>query len=157
MNLLLQKCTQPDCEKIQQMQKAAFAALLEKYRDFDTNPACESVERIREKMNQPQTTWYFIISGNDVVGGVRLFEIDGRTMRVSPIFILPEHQNKGYAQAAMIQLERENPQADIWELDTILQEEKLCRLYEKLGYRKTGESYEIKDGMTIVFYKKTMI
>lgn len=88
---------------------------------------------------------------------MRLFKIDGRTMRVSPIFILPEHQNKGYAQAAMIQLERENPQADIWELDTILQEEKLCRLYEKLGYRKTGESYDIKDGMTIVFYKKTMI
>lgn len=56
MSLLLQKCTQSDCERIQQMQKAAFAALLEKYRDFDTNPACESVERIREKMNQPQTT-----------------------------------------------------------------------------------------------------
>ena len=37
-----------------------------------------------------------------------------------------------------------------------MQEEKLCRLYEKLGYRQTGESYDIKDGMTIVFYEKTM-
>lgn len=157
MTLSLRKCDYSDCEKIRQMQKSAFAALLEKYRDYDTNPACESVERIREKMDQPQTTWYFIISGSDVVGCVRLFRINDRTMRISPIFILPEYQNRGYAQEAMNLLEKENPQADKWELDTILQEEKLCRLYEKLGYRKTGESCDIKDGMTIVYYSKSII
>lgn len=156
MTISLQECDYSDCEIIRQMQAAAFAPLLEKYRDYETNPACESVERIIEKMNQPQTTYFYILSGDDVAGAVRLFKIDGLTMRVSPIFILPEYQNKGLAQAAMIQLENEYPQADKWELDTILQEEKLCRLYEKLGYRQTGESYDIKDGMTIVFYEKTM-
>jgi hypothetical protein len=43
-----------------------------------------------------------------------------------------------------------------WELDTILQEKGLCHLYEKLGYRKTGKTEEIKEGMTIVFYEKHM-
>ena len=102
MTISLQECDYSDCEIIRQMQAAAFAPLLEKYRDYETNPACESVERIIEKMNQPQTTYFYILSGDDVAGAVRLFKIDGLTMRVSPIFILPEYQNKGLAQAAMI-------------------------------------------------------
>ena len=46
------------------------------------------------------------------------------------------------------------PNAGRWELDTILQEQKLCHLYEKMGYRKTGKTQRIKDGMDIVFYAK---
>ena len=41
-----------------------------------------------------------------------------------------------------------------WELDTILQEEKLCHLYEKLGYRQTGQIRPLKKGMDLVFYAK---
>ena len=44
--------------------------------------------------------------------------------------------------------------AEKWELDTILQEPGNCYLYEKLGYRKTGESEIINNKMTIVFYEK---
>ena len=36
MTISLRKCDYSDCEKIRQMQKSAFAALLEKYRDYDT-------------------------------------------------------------------------------------------------------------------------
>lgn len=46
------------------------------------------------------------------------------------------------------------PNATRWELDTILQEEKLCYLYEKMGYKKTGQTEEIKKGMDLVFYAK---
>lgn len=46
------------------------------------------------------------------------------------------------------------PSALRWELDTILQEEKLCHLYEKMGYRQNGRTEEIKENMTLVFYAK---
>ena len=46
------------------------------------------------------------------------------------------------------------PKAKVWELDTILQEESLCRLYERLGYQRTGKTKRIKDGMDIVFFEK---
>ncbi|GIO39496.1 hypothetical protein J41TS12_43570 [Paenibacillus antibioticophila] len=44
--------------------------------------------------------------------------------------------------------------ARYWELDTILQEQGNCYLYEKLGYRRTGEIKQINDEMTIVSYEK---
>lgn len=43
-----------------------------------------------------------------------------------------------------------------WTLDTIAQEAKLCYLYEKLGYRRTGKQETIKPGMDIVFYEKRL-
>ncbi|MFR1519292.1 MAG: GNAT family acetyltransferase [Clostridia bacterium] len=51
-------------------------------------------------------------------------------------------------------IEQLYPSAERWELDTILQEEKLCYLYEKMGYKKTGQTQKIKAGMDIVFYAK---
>ena len=48
------------------------------------------------------------------------------------------------------------PNAIRWELDTIAQEEKLCHLYEKVGYRPTGKRINIKENMDLVFYEKYM-
>jgi hypothetical protein len=41
-----------------------------------------------------------------------------------------------------------------WELNTILEETGNCRLYEKLGYRRTGEYERINERMTLVYYRK---
>ncbi len=41
-----------------------------------------------------------------------------------------------------------------WALDTIKQEPKLRYLYEKMGYRPTGEERRLKDGMDLVYYAK---
>lgn len=53
-----------DCEEIQRIQEKSFAALLEKYQDFDTNPATETLEKIQYKFNQDVTKYYFILSEN---------------------------------------------------------------------------------------------
>ena len=65
-----------------------------------------------------------------------------------PIFILTEYQGFGYAQEA------EYPESIFWELETILQEPKLRHLYEKMGYRRTGKTERIRDGMDLVYYEK---
>ncbi len=44
--------------------------------------------------------------------------------------------------------------AEHWELDTIKQEEKLCHLYEKMGYKRTGREVELQPGMTLIDYEK---
>lgn len=67
---------------------------------------------------------------------------------------LPEYQGYGYAQRAITIAESFYPFAKEWELDTILQEEKLCYLYEKMGYKKTGKVEHIMNGMDLVFYAK---
>lgn len=153
MELVLIKAKVADIPLIHSMQQEAFSALLERYQDFDTSPATETMERISQKMQEPFTSYYIILLGDLPVGGIRVCDFGDRC-RISPIFILSEHQGKGYGKVAMELAEKCHPNAKRWELDTILQEDRLCRLYEKLGYRKTGITHKIKDGMDIVFYEK---
>ena len=54
------RATEADAERICRLQQLAFAALLDKYQDGDLNPAKESTERIRQKLRQPETYYYFI-------------------------------------------------------------------------------------------------
>ncbi len=154
MIVSLNKAVFGDCAQIHRMQVSAFTDLLLKYQDYDTNPASESLEIIEYKFNQDFTDYHFIMAGNKKIGAVRIVKLSEKTHRISPIFILPEFQNKGYAQKAMAEIELFYPDVKEWQLDTIKQETKLCHLYEKCGYIATGKEEDIKDGMTIAYYQK---
>lgn len=151
--ITLQKADMEDAGTIYAMQAKSFKALLEKYRDYGTNPAAEPLEKVKWRMGQENSSYSFIVAEGKPVGFIRIQD-KGAACRVSPICILPEHQGKGYASQAMLLAEMLYSQAWRWELDTILEEEKLCRLYEKLGYRETGRRERIQPGMTIVYYEK---
>ena len=140
---------------ILQMQKEAFSELYAKYRDTETSPATEKYENILFRFNQPETTYYFITADHVKVGVIRIVDCKDVTTRkrISPIFIMPEYRNQGYAQQAIKEAERIHGNQN-WKLDTILQEEGNCYLYEKLGYHQTGKTEQINDKMTIVFYEK---
>lgn len=141
-------------EKIEGIQKAAFMPLLEKYGDYEINPALESVETIRRKISNPATRSYvFRLSGADV-GWVRITDMGERTCKVSALCVLPEYQNRGIAQDAMKQIEAIHSGAEKWVLGTIREEEGDCHLYEKLGYKRVGAPEVINSKMTIVGYEK---
>ncbi len=150
----LKKAEPQDCGAIHAMQVEAFAELLEKYGDAATSPGAEPLERIEARMAQDATDYYLILAKGHQIGAVRVQRLPENVCRVSPIFILPAFQGKGYAQAAMGALEEMYPQAEAWRLDTIKEEAKLCHLYEKLGYRRTGQEEVLQPGMTIAYYEK---
>jgi GNAT superfamily N-acetyltransferase len=107
-----------------------------------------------ERLEQPFTYYYFIMDGDTAVGAVRVVDMmDGSPKRISPIFIMKEHRGKGFAKAAIRAVEKLHG-TENWSLDTILQEEGNCRLYEKMGYRRTGDTQVINERMTLVFYEK---
>lgn len=151
----LVRATAGDAEEIWNMQKTAFAGLLNKYRDYDTSPANEPLEKTVKRLNSPSTYYYFICAGGKTVGAIRIIDkkADGENKRISPIFIMPEYRGNGYAQAAIRAVEAIHGAVG-WELDTILQEEGNCRLYEKMGYRKTDKTKRINDEMTLILYQK---
>lgn len=157
MDISLFKSGLNEASIIHEMQIKAFMPLLDKYQDYETSPANESEERIIDRLNQPFTDYYIIKSSDISVGAIRIVRKENKTYRVSPIFILPEHQGKGIAQKVFSIIEDIYNDARNWELDTILQEQGTCYLYEKLGYQKTGEIKPINDKMTIVFYEKRLI
>lgn len=151
----LRKAIETDIGLIREMQHAAFAEMLERYRDYDMSPACESEETIRMKFMQEKTTYYLICTDDDrPAGAVRVVDAkDGSRKRVSPIFILKEFRGQGLAQHAFAEIEKLYG-SDHWALDTILQEPGNCYLYEKLGYVRTGQTKKINDRMDIIYYEK---
>jgi len=145
------KAVQSDANELWQMQKIAFAELLERYKDYETNPASEPLERTVQRLCDA-SSFYFIVESGEKVGAVRVVE-GGERKRISPIFIMPQHRRKGLAQQAIRLAEQLHGERG-WELSTILQEAGNCRLYEKLGYRRTGQVQRINERMDLVFYEK---
>lgn len=153
-DVTLRKAVREDIGKVWKMQVEAFRELLEKYEDYDTNPAAEDVERVAARFDMPGSVYYFIVAEDEDVGVIRVIDNkDGTRKRISPLWIMPEYRGKGYAQLAMKEAERIHGAAN-WSLDTILQEEGNLHLYEKMGYRRTGETHKINDNMDIVFFEK---
>lgn len=144
-----------DAEKLWKMQVAAFQDLYAKYKDTETSPATEPLEKVVMRLEQADTYYYYIKVEDVIVGAVRVVDTKEayKSKRISPIFIMKEFRGRGYAQQA-IQLAEEIHGSSNWELDTILQEEGNCHLYEKLGYRQTGEVKVVNERMTLVFYHK---
>ena len=155
VSIHLKRATLSDAEALHRMQIEAFAGLLAKYQDAAINPACESLDRIREKLGQPYTRYYFILEGRRAVGGIRVVDHGDPSLRkaISPLFVLPECRGRGIAQQAIAAVERlHGPNG--WALDTILEEPGNCHLYEKMGFRRTGEVRRINPRMTLVEYEK---
>ena len=153
MAVHLKRAQLSDAEAMHRMQVAAFMPLLKKYRDTAINPACESVQRVREKI--ATSSYYFILLDGAAVGGIRVklrADCEGHK-GISPLFVLPEYQGKGIGQRAILEAERLHG-AHHWRLDTILEEPGNCHLYEKMGYHRVGGAQRVRPNMTIIDYEK---
>ena len=153
MAIELRKAEEADAQRLWEMQVSAFLPLLEKYQDHSTNPACEQADAVLRRIRQSYTDYYVIEKEGQSVGGLRVVRREGGRCRISPLYVIPERQRQGIAQEAMQRLESMYPGVT-WELNTILQETGNCRLYEKLGFRRTGETEQINERMTLVYYRK---
>ena len=154
MNIKLVRASMADAEIIWRMQRVAFAELLERYQDFETNPGNEPLEKVQWRFSFPATYFYFIRVDGVNAGAIRVIDLqDESPKKISPLFVMPEYRGKGVAHAAIRAAEASHG-SENWQLGTILQEKGNCHLYEKMGYHQTGESKIINDRLTLVFYEK---
>ncbi len=51
MNVELKKAEREDVETVWRMQIEAFSELLEKYRDYDTSPGAESLDKVLARLD----------------------------------------------------------------------------------------------------------
>ena len=154
----LVKATEDDLEELHSLQVEAFMPLYEKYHDDEMSPAKESIERIREKLTRPNSFFYFVTSEGEKVGVIRIVRDyrspDDSIMHISPLFIRPKFQGKGYGGAAIEAAFKLWDKTSTWRLATIKEEPKNCYLYEKYGFVRTGWEEKINDLMTIVGYER---
>ncbi len=155
MEIILERAREKDAERIYEMQKQAFSELLLKYRDYDTSPAGEPLSRTVERLIENNTYFYFILSDGETVGAIRIVDDkdEHKPKRISPLFVLPRFRIRGIAALAIAEVEKIHGSSN-WMLETILEEEGNCRLYEKAGYAQSGEKRRINDKMTLVIYRK---
>ena len=69
-------------------------------------------------------------------------------LRISRIFISPEHFHKGYGIYMMQAIEAMYPEVKTFTLDTPVWNTRTNSFYTKLGYTETGRSDEL------IFYSK---
>ncbi|QXE02444.1 GNAT family N-acetyltransferase [Terribacillus sp. DMT04] len=157
MTIELQKATMADAEEIHACQVAAFQPLLFKYQDTDSNPANEPLARTITRINRTDGGFYKIMKDNKVfVGAICLFTKEPGIYWISPMFVYPSFQGKGYAQETLKQVEIIFADAKAWRLATIEEEQGNCYLYEKAGYQRTGKSQVLNARATLVYYEKRM-
>ena len=144
-----------DIDTVFEIQQAAYKPLYEKYHDDNSNSYMESKERVLQKYMRTGTKGYLLIRNGVAVGAVRIsLYPESKSGRVSALGVHPQYQGQGIAQQALLKIEKMHSDVDRWFLDTILQEAGNCHLYEKIGYKRTGEIEEINEKMTLVFYEK---
>ena len=155
MKIELIRASLKDAKEIWEMQVKSFKNLLDKYQDFETNPASETILNVEMRLKQNFTFFYFIFIDNKKVGAIRVvdYKEKNKNKRISPLFILPEYRNKGIAQSVIKICEEIHGNTN-WELSTILEEKGNCYLYEKLGYHTTEKTQVVNDGLTLIFYVK---
>ncbi len=155
------RATAKDLYDLYRLQVEAFTPLYEKYHDDDMSPAKESIDRVSWKLNTcPNSYFYFILSGEDIVGAIRIVRDyssdDDSIMHISPLFISPKYQGRGYGKAAIEEAFKLWDKTRTWRLATIKEEEKNCRLYEKCGFVRRGKEERFNDYMTLVYYEKNI-
>ncbi len=155
MDIQLVRVFVQDADQIWKMQVESFMPLYEKYQDTDTSPATETLEKTIWRLSQSNTYFYKIMADETPVGAIRVIDDKKENIRkrISPLFILPQFRGKGYAQKAIIEVEKIHGDKN-WSLDTILQEKGNCALYEKMGYIATGKTEVINDKLTLVYFEK---
>jgi len=155
MDIILEKATETDAEVIFQMQIDSFSPLLHKYKDYETNPANKTIEKTICRINHVDGGFYKIIVAMNLVGAICISQKETPSkFWISPMFIHPGYQGKGSAQKVITLIEEMFLEATSWELATILEEEKNCFLYEKMGYKRTEVIKKLNDETTLIYYKK---
>ena len=136
-----------DAERIHEMKYRAFLPLFEKYQDEQTSPAMEKIEKVIRQLQNGNTDYYLIKLDGEAVGAIRAVRdglVDGReTMRISPLFVLPEFQGQGAAHFFFDWLERQYPAAR-YRLETEHDNLRAKKLYTSLGYKALDYEQLIK-------------
>ena len=144
-----------DIDTVFAIQQAAYKPLYEKYHDDNSNPYMESKATVLQKYTRTGTNGYIFLKNGVVVGTVRInIYPESKSGRVSALGVAPQYQGQGIAQQALLKIEEMHSDIERWFLDTILQEVGNCHLYEKIGYKRTGEFEKINEKMTLVVYEK---
>ena len=96
--------------------------------------------------------YYKIVLDDIIIGGVFIVEEDAQTVSIEDFCIVPLHQNKGYGQLVLRELERIHGDIKKWKLTTPVDSVRNQHLYEKHGYKRV--KVDDYGGTLCIYYEK---
>ena len=93
MEIILEKAIENYAAVLFQMQIDSFHPLLNKYKDYETNPVNESIEKTIFRINNPSSNFYKMIIDSRLVGAICISQKElPYKFWISPMFIHPIYQ-----------------------------------------------------------------
>jgi len=128
MNVHLRRVTPADVDTYVSLEKSR--AGLKTYHAL-TEPT-EALQQIKDSVN------YFILSDTTIVGSISYKVLDANTAEIDGVVILPDHEGKGYAKAALALLLNELKPFEHVFLMTHPMNPRSIHLYAGLGFTEAG-------------------
>lgn len=149
--LKLEKVIQKDCEAIRNIMIRVYDDEMEKWFKDGGNPNIPGYDSIEMQRYHTWDNKYFkIIYDNEIIGVTLLSHTRREHARIDRLFILPEHQGKGFGTKILRLIEESFPKIKIWTLETTQRSTRNHHFYEKNGYVMVDENGEEK------YYCKTI-
>ncbi|MGD6779984.1 GNAT family N-acetyltransferase [Sutcliffiella horikoshii] len=101
-------------------------------------PGYDSVQTTRYMIEE--LTYYKVLVGEQLIGGIILTLTGSRYGRIDRIFIDPAHQGKGFGSEVIRLVEKANPSVTTWDLETSSRQKGNLHFYEKMGFERTFET-----------------
>lgn len=92
--------------------------------------------------------------GGRVVGSMRFKLLDDGSVYWCRLSVDPDLQGRGIAQRLVAAVESRNPSAKGFVLDCGKHSEENRHIYAKMGYRETGEGFQVPDGPYVLVMRK---
>jgi SAM-dependent methyltransferase/GNAT superfamily N-acetyltransferase len=151
MAIEISKATYDDAEKIAILTRLAYQGECDQYGLTNKFPNYPTTESVREDIDTYE--YYKVLYNKSLVGGIYLV-IKDNTVTIEDLCIHPDYQSKGIGTYVMNYLEKLLKNYSTWLLVTPVYSIGNQRLYERLGYNKTGCCVE--DGIEVFTYRKEL-
>lgn len=151
MDIKISKSSMKEAGSLLKIQTEAFKEDLKKYKDYDSSPAAESLDFFKYRMEN--SLHYTIFVDGEMAGGICLVKVSDAHYYLFRIFLRPKYQNKGLGTKILSKIEKQFPRVRKWSLDTPRDNERNRHVYEKFGYKKTGE-LKVNEILTLIKYEK---
>lgn len=99
---------------------------------------------------------YVAVWGGKIIGGCTVYAEENERYYVKILYVEMEWQNKGVGTIILNELDKEFPKAKSWYLETPYRSYRNHHFYEKMGYRKVGETEKEEDGFYLFNYERVV-
>lgn len=149
----LERAYPADADALLQVQRAAFAGHYRRYRDKD-NPYLQDQDSLLRRMTFPQGAYYKLTAGDELAGGLFLYQRAFASFWLAVLYIHPRFQGRGWGRFALRQAMEAYPWAAEWGLNcpTDLPANQAC--YQACGFTDTGLRERINPRLELMVYHR---